>query len=116
MPCLASASIRGAHLGEERCPDGLDLLDLCGLDERLQLVGLAQTVSDYARNCDRGVRTVMSTPSSARMRAAYEVASSEVDIVCGRVGVRECLAGEFRDVEDDVRLCEKVRLILSGVR
>ena len=29
-----------AHLGEQGRPDGLDLLDLCGLDEGLKLVGL----------------------------------------------------------------------------
>jgi hypothetical protein len=29
-----------AHLGEQGGPDGLDLLDLCGLDEGLELVGL----------------------------------------------------------------------------
>jgi hypothetical protein len=35
-------SLGRAHLGEESCPDGLDLVNLCGLDERLELVGLAQ--------------------------------------------------------------------------
>ena len=29
-----------AHLGEQGRPDGLNLLDLCGLDEGLKLVGL----------------------------------------------------------------------------
>ena len=29
-----------AHLGEQGRPDGLDILDLCGLDEGLELVGL----------------------------------------------------------------------------
>ena len=37
-PCRPS--IANAHLGEQGRPDGLDLLDLCGLDEGLKLVGL----------------------------------------------------------------------------
>jgi hypothetical protein len=31
-----------ANLGEQRCPDGLNALDLCGTDEGLELVGLAK--------------------------------------------------------------------------
>lgn len=68
-------SIAAAHLGEQGCPDGLNLLDLCGLDQGLELVGLrrlAIALSLFA-SCafrDGAGRTVMSTPSSARMRAA----------------------------------------------
>jgi hypothetical protein len=69
-PCLVFSSLWRAHLGEESCPDGLDLLDLCGLDQRLELVGLA-LVSCCAHNGTQVfIRTVISTPSSARMRAA----------------------------------------------
>lgn len=35
-------SIAIAHLGEKGCPDGLNLLDLCGLDQGLELVGLGE--------------------------------------------------------------------------
>ena len=34
-----------AHLGEKGGPDGLDLLDLCGLDQGLELVGLVRSVT-----------------------------------------------------------------------
>ena len=63
-------SLVDAHLGEKGSPDGLDLLDLCGLDQGLELVGLRILVSDLRRQLHLGDRTVMSTPSSARMRAA----------------------------------------------
>jgi hypothetical protein len=35
----------GSYLGEDGSPDGLDLLDLSGLDQGLELVGL------YCANC-----------------------------------------------------------------
>lgn len=41
---------------------------------------LPQPISNFPE--EEGMRTVTSTPSSARMRAAYETASSELDIVC----------------------------------
>lgn len=31
-----------AHLGEQRCPYGLDIFDLGGLDDGLELVGLGE--------------------------------------------------------------------------
>ena len=40
------------------------------------------------------MRTVTSTPSSARMRAAYETASSELDIVVCTV-LAEGMGGSF---------------------
>jgi hypothetical protein len=40
--CRASHIVQRAHLGEERCPDGLDVLNLGGLDQRLELVGLVK--------------------------------------------------------------------------
>ena len=53
-------------------------------------VGAGLFVEIHARRT-RGALTVISTPSSARMSAAYDEASSEVDIVsvvCG-LGLRE---------------------------
>ena len=45
-----------AHLGEQSCPDGLDLLDLCGLDDRLELVGLFKlAIVSAIANCTSGV-------------------------------------------------------------
>jgi hypothetical protein len=67
---LVFRSLAGAHLGEKGGPDGLDILDLCGLDQGLELVGLRILVSGLRRQLHLGDRTVMSTPSSARMRAA----------------------------------------------
>ena len=64
------------YLGEEGGPDGLDIGDLCGADESLELLGLyarknhvrkSQSVAFRGRG--KG-RTVISTPSSAKMRAA----------------------------------------------
>ena len=62
-----------AHLGEQGRPDGLDLLDLCGLDQGLELVGLGELAPAHLishSHVGGGDRTVISTPSSARMRAA----------------------------------------------
>ena len=46
---------------------------------------------DFRARRTRGALTVISTPSSARMSAAYDEASSEVDIVSvvGGLGLRE---------------------------
>jgi hypothetical protein len=45
-----------AHLGEQGRPDGLDVLDLCGLDERLELVGLFKlAIVSVTANCTSGV-------------------------------------------------------------
>jgi len=74
-------------LGEEGSPDGFDFLHVGGLDDGSKLVGL--DIATVLASCFAIVpqagslqreRTVISTPSSARMRAAYEVASSAVDI------------------------------------
>jgi hypothetical protein len=66
-------SIAIAHLGEQSCPDGLNLLDLGSLDQGLELVGLGELAPAHCvshSHVDGGDRTVISTPSSARMRAA----------------------------------------------
>lgn len=42
-------SIANAHLGEKGGPDGLNLLDLCGLDQRLELVGLQELALAHTR-------------------------------------------------------------------
>lgn len=62
-------------LGEERGPDGLDVGDFGGGDEGLELVGLRKYhvlgMIFAADPAGCGIlRTVISTPSSARMRAA----------------------------------------------
>lgn len=56
-------SVANAHLGEKSCPDGLNLLDLCGLDQGLELVGLGELAPAF----------------SSPTRSAY----SDVDTVIG---------------------------------
>lgn len=69
------------YLGEEGSPDGLDIGDLGGTDEGLELVGLCgiesakggshvRNVGDAQVVVNGKTRTVISIPSSARMRAA----------------------------------------------
>lgn len=75
-----------AYLGEQRGPDGLNVVDTSSLDQGVELVGLVtQSVSRTFKNptqlLERIFRTVISTPSSARIKAAYEVASSAFDIL-----------------------------------
>ena len=62
-------------LGEQRCPDSFNILNARSLDERLYLVGLYFVVFSSAEGgtClfrGKGRPTVMSIPSSARIRAA----------------------------------------------
>jgi hypothetical protein len=73
-----------SNLGEKGCPDGLDLLELCGLDEGLELVGLSKLAI---------VRGIFAG------RASY----SDVDTVIGEDegGVGSCkLGGRHCDVCD----------------
>jgi hypothetical protein len=53
-----------------------------------------------------GQRTVMSTPSSARMRAAYDVASSAVDIL--DQDVLYDLMRSVSDVDVDFKMLENI--------
>lgn len=58
------------HLCEKSCPYRLDTFDVGGLDESLKLVGL-RTISGLSLHLNKGAMlTVISTPSSAKMRAA----------------------------------------------
>jgi hypothetical protein len=64
-----------AYLGEQRGPDGLNVVDTSSLDQGEELVGLvtqsvSHTFNNPAQVLERIFRTVISTPSSARMRAA----------------------------------------------
>ena len=63
--------LRAAYLGEQRRPDGLDIGDLGGGDQSLELVGLrcGLAMGGRAGGGERRL-TVISMPSSARMRAA----------------------------------------------
>ena len=46
-PCRPS--IANAHLGEQGGPDGLNVLDLCGLDQALELVGLRELATAHTQ-------------------------------------------------------------------
>lgn len=72
------------YLCEESRPYWLHIVELGGFDECLELVGLYDDVSPLSYNFPSTISaglTVTSISSSARIRAAYETASSEVDIV-----------------------------------
>lgn len=73
LPSCRISDSGGSCLSEKSCPDGLNLLDLSSLDDGLELIGLLiaifmsplfHLISAY------GKHTVISRPSSARMRAA----------------------------------------------
>jgi len=66
MPlCLQS------YLGEERGPDWLDIINASSLDQGQELVGLVKvSPSNIQDGMSQEIRTVISTESSARMRAA----------------------------------------------
>lgn len=66
-------------LGEQRRPDGFNIGNACSLDERLYLVGLyfvglssagVRVCKDEEGRRRKGRPTVISIPSSARMRVA----------------------------------------------
>jgi hypothetical protein len=57
------------YLSEERSPDRLNLLDARSLDQSVELVGL-YLVNPIPIELSQGKHTVISTLSSARMRAA----------------------------------------------
>jgi len=48
MGALKSLGLFGSYLGEDGGPDGLNLLDLGGLDEGLELVGLESRDDDVS--------------------------------------------------------------------
>jgi hypothetical protein len=83
-----------AHLGEQGRPDRLDLLDLCGLDDRLELVGL--------------FKLAMLPAVAVAPRESY----SDVDAVIGEdeSGVGGCeLGGRHSDG------CDREIVVKSGV-
>lgn len=121
------------YLGEQRSPDRLNFWHIGGLQDGLELIRLYK-ITQKSKNqsvdvpffsiysvfhipycfssyvsplfLPRAEHTVISTPSSARIKAAYETASSEVDIV--REGIR------WRRILCDAMRCE--RWVGSGER
>jgi hypothetical protein len=80
-----SRIVSRAHLGEESCPDGLDVLDLCGLDQRLELVGLVKLAFFPAiahKNSYGDVDTVIGEDESGV--GGCELGSRHGDVVGGR--------------------------------
>ena len=109
------------YLGEQSCPYWLYVVEFCGFEDGLELVGLICHISINIRigkswtcvavrnykSC--GQLTVTSISSSATIRAANETASSEVDILeraeVGTVVIDLLVDVEvtFNIVESDIR-------------
>ncbi len=86
-----------AHFSEQSRPYWLYVFNIGRFDESLEFVGLTihqlrfiQEALPSPSVTGNPERTVTSTPSSAKMRAAYDVASSELDMT---VFARGCEAG-----------------------
>ena len=78
--CVQCLSVfERAHLGEKGCPDGLDFLDLCGLDERLELVGLVKSVTVLA-----------SAPQNSYSDIDTVIGEDESGVGGGKLGGRHC--------------------------
>jgi hypothetical protein len=89
-----------AHLGEQGRPDGLDLLDLCGLDERLELVGLFKLAMVPQLQLHLGksysdVDTVIGEDESGV--GGCELGGRHCDVCCDRgIVVKSSRVGNFR--------------------